>query len=95
MESTINLFGGSITDCIKFGNIINVFGYDLAKTDTGGTYGHGQITGFWQDGLQFTIDLYADDSYSRLNLIPEPASFGMIILGAAFVRLRNPAVTGS
>jgi hypothetical protein len=85
--SVINLFGGSITDHINGGNSINVFGYDLAKTDTGGTYGYGQITGFWQDGSSFNIDIGGSGTYSRVNLIPEPAT--LLLLGAGTFLLRK------
>jgi hypothetical protein len=66
---------------------INVFGYNLAKTDIGGTYGYGQITGFWQDGLPFTIDLGSSYVYPAINLIPEPAT--ILLFGAGMFLLRK------
>ncbi|MGD1043274.1 MAG: PEP-CTERM sorting domain-containing protein [Sedimentisphaerales bacterium] len=90
--SVTNLYGGSITDSIYIGSTtstINVFGSNLTKTDTDGTYGYGQISGFWQNGLPFTIDLADPDKYSRINLIPEPATFLLLGAGGLFLRKKG------
>ncbi len=86
--SIINLRGGYITDTIGAMPLatINVFGYNLAKTNTGGTYGIGQITGFWQDGSVFTINLSGTDTYSTINLIPEPTTLLLLGVGAFLLR---------
>jgi hypothetical protein len=88
-NSTLNLRGGSITDDLNANSFlatINVFGYNLAKTNIGGTYGVGQITGFWQDDLPFTINLSGSDTYSRVNLIPEPTTFLLFGIGTFLLR---------
>jgi hypothetical protein len=89
-SSVFNLRGGLITSYLAAGSsaAINVFGYDLAKTNAGGTYGYGQITGFWQDGSQFTLDLNYSGTYSAVNLIPEPTTF--LLLGVGTFLLRKP-----
>jgi hypothetical protein len=86
----INIYGGTITDYILvyLPATVNVFGYDLAKTSTGGTYGAGQVTGFWLDGSPFTINLGYSDVYSAINLIPEPST--LLLLGAGAFLLRKP-----
>jgi hypothetical protein len=87
-SAVINLYGGAITYDIGVepSVAINVFGYDLAKTDTGGRFGYGQITGFWQDSSPFTINLMGSGAYSVTNLIPEPATFFLLGLGVFLFR---------
>jgi hypothetical protein len=85
-SSTINLRGGNITNWLGASSAINVFGYDLAKTDTGGTYGYGQVTGFWQNGSPFTIDLRYSSTYSAINLVPEPATLLLFGVGTFLLR---------
>ncbi len=87
-SAVINLYGGAITNYISVepSGTINVFGCDLAKTNTGGTYGYGQITGFWQDTLSFTINLADPGTYSVVNLIPEPATLLLFGLGVLLLK---------
>ena len=88
-SSIFNLRGGDITSyiCAGYSATINVFGFDLVKTDTGGTYGYGQVTGFWQDNTPFTINLRYEATYSAINLIPEPAT--LLLLGSGIFLLRK------
>ncbi|MGD0786279.1 MAG: PEP-CTERM sorting domain-containing protein [Sedimentisphaerales bacterium] len=87
-NSIINLRGGTIIDYLgaDFFATVNVFGYNLAKTDIGGTHGAGQVTGFWQDGSTFTINLSGTDTYSTINLIPEPATLLLLGIGTFLLR---------
>ncbi len=85
-SSIFNLRGGLYT-YISAGSsaTINIFGYDLAKTITGGTYGYGQVTGFWQSGSAFTINLNYSGAYSAINLIPEPATLLLFGIGVPII----------
>ena len=87
-SSILNLRGGTITDSLGANSSakINVFGYDLAKTNSGGTYGAGQVTGFWQNGSPFTINLTFVEAYSHINLIPEPTTLLLFGAGAFLFR---------
>jgi len=87
-NSVVNLMGGTYATYIgaELSTRINVFGYDLAKTNTGGTYGYGQITGFWQDGSSFTINLAGSGAYLVTNLIPEPTTFLLFGIGTFLLR---------
>lgn len=88
---TINLHGGVITNYLLtwLPATVNVYGYNLAKTNTGGTYGYGQITGFWQNNSPFTINLAVPETYSTVNLIPEPATFLLLGIGTFLLRKLN------
>ena len=67
----INLYGGAINNNIHTageGGWVNIYGYDLEKTYTGGKYDYGYVSGFWLDGTSFTIDLKGPGTYSHINL---------------------------
>jgi hypothetical protein len=83
-----SLRGGSVTFINTDSHAaVNIYGYNLAKTNTGGMFGYGQITGFWQDNSQFTINLVGSGTYSSINLIPEPAT--LLLFGASAFILRK------
>ena len=90
-HSVINLYGGIINRGLgaRGGEgTINVFGYDLIKTNTGGLYGYGEVHGFYPDGTSFSINL-AENTYSQINLVPEPATIILLFFGAAILRRKN------
>ena len=67
----INLYGGTINDNIHDGGesgCVNIYGYELEKTSSGGKYDYGYVSGFWLDGTSFTIDLQGSGTYSHINL---------------------------
>jgi len=90
-SGTANLYGGLVTDSLWVGESAtgNIFGYDLVKTNSGGRYGYGQIYGYWFDDSAFTIDLNGSQTYSRINLIPEPSSLILLGLGSLLLRKRK------
>jgi len=88
----INLYGGTVTDSIHGmggGGWVNVFGYDLEKRSTGGKYGYGYVSGFWNDETAFKIDLYGQGTYNHINLIPEPGSLILFALGALLIKRKQ------
>jgi len=80
---TINLSGGIVLDHLGADScsIVNIYGYNLAKTNYGGSYGYGQVYGLWFDDSSFMIDLSGPDTYARINLIPEPSTLILLGLG--------------
>ncbi len=90
-SGTVNLYGGLVTDSLSFGNFAhgNIYGYDLFKTSSGGRYGYGQVYGFWTDSTAFTIDLNGSETYSQINLIPEPCSLLLLALGCLFLKRKK------
>jgi hypothetical protein len=90
-SGTFNLYGGLVTDSLSVGDFAhgNIYGYDLVKTSFGGRYGYGQVYGFWPDSTAFTIDLNGSETYSHINLIPEPCSLLLLALGCFFLKQKK------
>jgi len=90
-SGTLNLRGGVVSDLVvgRDQSIINVHGFGLGKTDTGGIYGYGQIYGAWWDETPFTISLGTAETYSHVNLVPEPGSIILLVFGSFLLRQRR------
>jgi len=58
-----NIRGGVISDYILASDdsTANIYGYDLSLSTTGGVYGYGEVSGFWEDNTYFNIDLKSSD----------------------------------
>jgi hypothetical protein len=71
-SGVFNLYGGTVTDRIYSIDSaeINIYGYDLVKTSTGGTYGYGQVYGFLIDDSYIFVDFSNQEAYDRVKLIP-------------------------
>jgi len=87
----INLFGGSITTFLSAGVFatVNIYGYGFDYDPFAGKRNGGQLTGFWFNGAAFSIDLYNLDTYKHINLIPEPGSLIILMLGGLFIRRKR------
>lgn len=87
----LNLHGGTISNLLSVNDlsIANVFGYNLFKTSSGGSYGYGYVSGFWEDDSAFLINLDDPETYSRVNLIPEPCTLLLVGLGGLVLRKRR------
>ena len=72
-NSMINLSGGTVdkiglSESLAEDCEINVIGHDLNKVPYGGSYGNGQISGYWNDDSSFIIDLQYGGAYSNIVL---------------------------
>jgi hypothetical protein len=89
--STVNFYGGDITMYLwaHANATVNIFGKDLVKTHSGGTFGDGQITGLWLGGSAFTINMEDAGTYSRVNLVATPEPVTLLLFGAGIPLFRQ------
>ena len=89
-SGVLNLHGGTISNLLSVNDlsIANIFGYNLFKKSSGGDYGYGYVSGFWLDDTPFTIDLYDAETYSHVNLVPEPCTLCLLGMGILIIRKR-------
>jgi hypothetical protein len=94
-NSIVNIYGGQLSS--PNGNpgfawfadqsIVNLYAYNVTYTSTGGVYGGGLVTGrYYFDNSSFIFDLYASETYSHVNIVPEPATFLLLALSGMFLR---------
>lgn len=89
-NSIVNIYGGSLEEMAAIENgQINLYAYDIVHTTTGGHYGIGQVMGYYySDNSYFCFDLGNLETYSHINIIPEPSTLLLISLGLLFLRKR-------
>jgi hypothetical protein len=93
--STVNLYGGIISDYLLATSTVNIYGYGFDYDPIAGNDRGGQLTGFWVDDTPFSIDLYYlkapgapfIDTWSHITLIPEPTTILLLGLGAINIRI--------
>ncbi|MFH1370415.1 MAG: PEP-CTERM sorting domain-containing protein [Planctomycetota bacterium] len=90
-DGILNIYGGDITDVWAQDNtIVNIFGHhDLMKISSGGIYGYGFVQGYYNDLSWFRFDLRGSETYSHINLIPEPATILLLVAGGIFLRKKE------
>ena len=90
---TVNLTGGFVKEDLTAADsgIINIYGYSLFKSTTGGIWDYGFVSGEWQNGETFEVSLYDSETYSHVLLheIPEPGTLFLLGLGSLLLRRKN------
>ena len=88
-SGVINIYAGDILDVWAQDNTaVNVFGHNLIKSLTGGQFGYGFVQGIYNNQSSFDIDFRGSDTYSHVNLIPEPATILLFGTGGLIFRKR-------
>ena len=89
-ESTVNIFGGTLYTLEATENsMVYIYAYDVTYDPLAGGYGNGWLEGtYCSDDSRFMVSLFAQDTYSHITVIPEPATFLLLILGGFLVRRR-------
>ncbi len=90
-QVSADVTGGSIFELRAFDtSIINLHGYDFVAgsgltiigTEVTGT---GQLSGRWFDGTDWNINILSNGEDATINVVPEPASLGLLTLGVAWL----------
>ena len=86
-SSNINIHGGILGALGATGNsLVDLYAYDVIYHSMGGHFDRGWVEGkYLVNDLFFTFDLNHVDTFSHVNIVPEPAtlllmSFGTLIL---------------
>jgi outer membrane protein assembly factor BamB len=89
-DGVINIYSGDIKFNVwaQDNAAINIFGYDLFKSPTGGT-GNGFVQGYYNDHSYFNFNFEGTATYSHVNLIPEPATILLLVAGGLFLRKKE------
>jgi hypothetical protein len=85
----VNIYGGNLEDYLAAtdNSIINLYAYDVEITQSGGWWDDGQVTGkYYSNDESFNFDLWGQDTYLHINIIPEPATFVFFAIGLPVVR---------
>ena len=89
-SGVINIYAGDISNVWAQDNTaVNVLGCNLVKSLTGGAYGYGFVQGIYNNQSSFDIDFRGSDTYSHVNLIPEPITMLLLSIGGILIRRRN------
>lgn len=89
-DSIVNIYGGDLDEMAAIENgQINLYAYDVVHTTTGGHYGIGQVMGYYLDDMYFCFDLGNLETYSHINVVPEPTTIILLGIGGILVIRRK------
>ncbi len=86
-SSVVNIYGGTLDILGAWADsVVNLYAYDV----TYHAIGEGLIEGtYYSDNSQFILTLKTTETYSHVNVVPEPATLLVFVLGALIMRRRN------
>ena len=79
-NSIVNVYSSDLIEKVSLwdNSTLNLYAYNVVHHATGGYSGDGWIEGkYILDDSQFIIDLIGD-SFSHINIIPEPTTFALL-----------------
>lgn len=91
-NSIINVYGGKLWTGLGAGDnsLINLFAHDVIITHTGGYWDIGQVKGTYNLNNQpFIFDLWGSNTYTHINIVPEPTTFFLIGIGCLLLRWKK------
>jgi hypothetical protein len=89
--SIAELYGGHLESLgITESAVVNLYAYDVNFYATGGYYRRGRLEGrYLASDSYFSFDLITSDSFSHINVIPEPTTVLLFGLGGLLLRKRD------
>lgn len=86
-NSIANIYGGILFGLGSGENSqINLYAYDIQHHLTGGHWDSGWVEGrYFMTNRHFEFDLWGQDTYSHINIVPEPATILLLGLGSIIV----------
>ena len=87
-DSIVNIYGGDLEHLwADDDSSVYIYAYDVIHHPTGGHFDRGWVEGKYIDNDSFfVLDLGGLDSFSHINIIPEPATFLLFGLGCLLLR---------
>jgi hypothetical protein len=90
-NSVVNLYSSDLIEMVSLwdNSVLNLYAYDVIHHATGGYSDDGWIEGkYILDDTEFSIDLIKD-SFSNINIVPEPSTLLFFSLGGLILRKKR------
>jgi hypothetical protein len=86
--SRMSIYGGSVGALGVVDNgSVDLYAYDVIYYPSGGHFDNGWVEGrYLVNDLPFSFDLGAAETFSHINVVPEPASLLLLSVGALFAK---------